>query len=225
MPIKFPFGWGRTSAEGATTPAPATPYDPTHVWVSTPAGDVLVNTVTGQPAAPGTKISVPAGVSPGVLAASIPSVVSAPVSAIPTSIATPVAKESITMSLESAGKEVLSVLETVGKDVEKVLTVAVKYAVPVEALVSILFPAAGPAAAAAGTALSLIQTAVLEVEQKASALPAGLTAAQKAADILQLVGPAVTSILAQEKITAGSAEVANLISAVSAILNVAPVAA
>lgn len=222
--MDLPFGWRphapfTKTDPAAATPAAPTPYDPTHVWVSGPNGDVLTNTVTGLPVTPGAKIPVPAGVEPAAFVASIPTVV-----APPPVIATPVAKETIKMSLESAGKEVLSVLETVAKDTEKVLTVAVKYAVPVEALVSILFPAAGPAAAAAGTALSLIQTAVLEVEQKASLLPAGLTAAQKAADVLQLVGPAVTAVLAQEKITAGNAEITNLINAVSAILTVAPAA-
>jgi len=128
--------------------------------------------------------------------------------------ATPVAKES-TMSF-------LSVLEAVGKDAEKVLTEVVKYAVPVASLVSLLFPSVAVGSTAAVTAITLIQNAVLEVEAKASALPAGLTAAQKAADVLLLVGPAVTAILAQEKITAGATEIQNLITAVSAILAVAP---
>lgn len=116
----------------------------------------------------------------------------------------------------------VSVLETVGKDAEKVLTVAVKYAVPVAALVSLLFPASSVVSGAAVVAVDLIQKAVLEVEAKASALPAGLTAAQKTADILELVGPAITSILATEKITYGASEITNLINAVSAILSVAP---
>lgn len=210
----MPF-WNKTPVP-APTPQASTPYDPTHVWVSGPNGDVLTNTVTGQPVVPGTLIPVPAGVSPSQFAASIP-VVSA--------IATPVAKESIIMSLESVGKEVLSVLEAVAKDTEKVLTVAVKYAAPVAALVSLLFPGASVASGAAVTAVTLIQNAVIEVEQKASALPAGLTAAQKTADVLQLIGPAVESVLASEKITAGSAEITNLINAVSAILTVAPATA
>lgn len=135
---------------------------------------------------------------------------------VPTPVTvTPVAKESSTMSF-------ISVLEAVGKDAEKALTEVVKYAVPVASLASLLFPAAAAGSAVAVTAVTLIQNAVLEVEAKTSLLPAGLTVAQKAADVLQMVGPAVTAILAQEKITAGSAEVANLIAAVSAILAVAP---
>jgi len=53
-----------------------------------------------------------------------------------------------------------SALETIGKGFEKGLKWAMEYAVPVEKLVGILFPEAGPIAAGVANATSLIQTAV-----------------------------------------------------------------
>jgi hypothetical protein len=63
----------------------------------------------------------------------------------------------------------VSVLETIGKGFAKGLKWAVEYAVPVERLVGLLFPAAAPIANELADATSLIQTAVLLVEQKYAA--------------------------------------------------------
>src|SRR5580693_1995917 len=81
----------------------------------------------------------------------------------------------------------LSVLEAVGTGFEKGLKWAVTYAVPVEKLVGLLFPAAAPVANEVADATSLIQTAVLLVEQKyaASGAQSG-TGAQKLAEVLVL---------------------------------------
>ena len=114
-----------------------------------------------------------------------------------------------------------SILTAIGKDFEKGLAWAVKYAVPVEKLVALIFPAAAPAAATLATATTLIQNAVLEVEQKyaASGIQSG-TGTQKLAEVITLAGAAVTALLTQANVEASATYVQSLISAVVAILNV-----
>jgi hypothetical protein len=115
----------------------------------------------------------------------------------------------------------ISVLETIGKEFEKGLKWAVKYAVPVETLVALLFPAAAPLAAGVANATSLIQNAVLLVEQKyaASGVQNG-TGAQKLSEVMLLTEQSVTSLLSQSGITADTSYLQSLVSAVVAILNV-----
>jgi hypothetical protein len=115
----------------------------------------------------------------------------------------------------------VGVLEAIGKGFEKGLTWAVEYAVPVEKLVALLFPAAGPVVNEVADATSLIQSAVLLVEQKYAA--AGVqkgTGAQKLAEVLLLTTQSVTSLLGKAGISADSSYISNLVSAVVAILNV-----
>jgi hypothetical protein len=122
----------------------------------------------------------------------------------------------------------IGVLEAIGKDFAKGLKWAVQYAVPVEKLVALLFPAAAPVATAVADATALIQTAVLLVEQKyaASGVQTG-TGAQKLAEVMTLAGDAVATLLTQAGITTSAAYLESLVSAVVAVLNVqpAPVAA
>lgn len=120
------------------------------------------------------------------------------------------------------------VLEAIGKEFAKGLQWAVKYGVPVEKLVGTLFPAAAPVTTSIADATSLLQTAVLLVEQKYAA--AGVqdgTGPQKLAEVTLLAGPAVTQLLTQAGIAASPSYIENLASAVVAILNVQsmPVAA
>ena len=117
----------------------------------------------------------------------------------------------------------IGVLEAVGKDFAKGLKWAVQYALPVEKLVGLLFPAAAPAVTAIADATTLIQNAVLMVEQKyaASGVQSG-TGTQKLAEVTTLVGDAVTALLAQAGVAATPAYVESLVSAVVAILNVQP---
>jgi hypothetical protein len=113
------------------------------------------------------------------------------------------------------------VLEAIGKGFEKGLLWAVTYAVPVEKLIGLLFPAAAPVTTAVADATSLVQTAVLMVEQKYAA--AGVqkgTGSQKLAEVMLLAGPVVTSLLKEAGITASTAYIESLISAVVGILNV-----
>jgi hypothetical protein len=122
----------------------------------------------------------------------------------------------------------VSVLEAVGKGFEKGLKWAVTYAIPVERLVALLFPAAAPAVAELADATSLIQSAVLLVEQKyAASGVANGTGTQKLAEVLTLTEQAVTGLLTKAGLRVDSAYVTNLVSAIVAILNVqqAPAAA
>jgi hypothetical protein len=111
-------------------------------------------------------------------------------------------------------------LEAVGKGFEKGLSWAVAYAVPVEKLVALLFPAAAPAATAVADATTLVQTAVLLVEQKyaAAGVQSG-TGAQKLAEVMLLAEPVVSKLLGQAGVTTTPAYVQSVVSAVVAILN------
>jgi len=122
----------------------------------------------------------------------------------------------------------IGVLETIGKGFEKGLKWALTYAIPVEKLLALLFPAASPVIAEVVDATTLIQNAILLVEQKyaASGAQSG-TGAEKLAEVLLLTEQTVTSLLAKAGIEADSSYIAGIISAVVAILNVqqAPAAA
>src|SRR3984957_13384683 len=115
----------------------------------------------------------------------------------------------------------LSVLEAVGKGFEKGLKWAVTYAVPAEKLVGLLFPTAAPVANEVADATSLIQTAVLLVEQKyaASGVQSG-TGAQKLAEVVLLTQGAVSSLLEKAGVTVSASYLENLVTAVVSILNV-----
>ena len=115
----------------------------------------------------------------------------------------------------------ISVLEKIGKEFAKGLTFAVSYAVPVEKLAALLFPSAAPELAGVVSATTLIQNAVLMVEQKYTA--AGVqkgTGTQKLAEVMQLAGDAVTSLLTASGIKADNDYIQKLVSAVVSILNV-----
>lgn len=114
-----------------------------------------------------------------------------------------------------------SVLVAIGKGFAKGLRWAVQYAVPVEKLVGLLFPFAAPAATEFTDATTLIQHAVLMVEQKyaAAGVQSG-TGAEKLAEVLLLSGEAVMALLAKAGVIADTGYVSSLVSAVVAILNV-----
>jgi hypothetical protein len=112
-------------------------------------------------------------------------------------------------------------LESIGKGFEKGLLWAVSYGIPVEKLVGTLFPAVAPVATGVADATSLVQTAVLLVEQKyaAAGVQNGI-GPQKLAEVMLLAGPAVAQLLAQAGISASTSYIESLTSAVVAILNV-----
>lgn len=144
------------------------------------------------------------------------------VAKVATAPAAPAPSETVGQKIKVDIQKVITILDKVGEEGEKALAFLDKYAVPVASLVSLLFPAAAPEAGGAATAIGLIQNTVLYVKTKSALLPAGLTPAQMLADELQLVGPAVITLLAQEKITVNSAQVENIIQAVVAVLNTQP---
>src|ERR1035441_6683554 len=112
------------------------------------------------------------------------------------------------------------VLESIGKGFEKGLKWAVAYAIPVEKLVGTLFPAVAPLTTGIADATSLVQNAVLLVEQKYAA--AGVqngTGAQKLAEVMVLAEPAVTQLLSQAGIATSTAYIQSLVTAVVAILH------
>jgi len=113
-------------------------------------------------------------------------------------------------------------LEAAGKDFAKGLGYVVKIAVPVEALAKLLFPQFAPTITAGVDAATLIQNAVLLVEQKwAAAGKQNGTGAQKLAEVMTLAESAVTAILTQFGVHADTAYVTSLVNAVVAVLNVA----
>lgn len=114
----------------------------------------------------------------------------------------------------------IGVLEAVGRGFEKGLKWALTYAVPVEKLLALLFPAAAPIAAEVVDATTLIQNAVILVEQKyaASGAQSG-SGADKLSEVLLLTEQAVTSLLAKAGIAADSNYISNIVSAVVAVLN------
>jgi hypothetical protein len=115
----------------------------------------------------------------------------------------------------------IGVLETVGKDFAKGLGFAARYAVPVEKLAGLLFPQYAPALTEAATATTLIQSAVILVEQKyAASGEASKTGPQKLGEVVLLTEQAVTSLLQQAGIKADPGYLQKLISAVVGILNV-----
>jgi hypothetical protein len=115
----------------------------------------------------------------------------------------------------------ISFLEAIGKDFAKGLAFAVKLAIPVASLAELLFPGMAPTVTTGVDVATLIQNAVLIVEQKFTA--AGMqsaTGAQKLAEVLLLTQEAVTSLLTEGGVTADAAYVTSLVNAVVAILNV-----
>jgi hypothetical protein len=119
-----------------------------------------------------------------------------------------------------------AVLQAIGQGFAKGLKWAVEYAVPVEKLAALLFPTAAPELAAVADATTLIQNAVMLVEQKyaASGAQSG-TGAEKLAEVILLAGPAVSSLLTQAGIAPNATYLQNLVSAVVAILNVQNISA
>lgn len=113
------------------------------------------------------------------------------------------------------------VLEAIGKGFAKGLQWAVAYAVPAERLAGLLFPQIAPETTAIAAVTGLIQTAVLQVEQKfaAAGVQSG-TGAQKLSEVLLLAGPAIAQLLKQAGVAADAAYIQSLVSAVVAILNV-----
>lgn len=119
----------------------------------------------------------------------------------------------------------VSVMEKVGHDIKVVFADVLKYLPAAGVVAAAIFPNNATALGVV-TSVELIRNAVVLVEQKFAALgtPTG-TGPQKLAEVLGIVGPAVTQLLAQEHINVDQAELTNIIDAVVADLNAQPAAA
>lgn len=122
----------------------------------------------------------------------------------------------------------VTIMQWIGKEEKVLYADIIKYAPPIAKIAEILFPA-DAAAIASGTsavldATTLIQNAVLMVEQKyaASGVASG-TGAQKSAEVLTLAGTAVSSLLTSAGYAATSAYIQSLITAVVGVLNAQPI--
>lgn len=117
--------------------------------------------------------------------------------------------------------EFVTIMEKIGADVKIVWDDVVKYLPTAASLAAIIFPPSAAADAAVVSSVDLIQQAVATVEQKfaAQGAPTG-TGSQKLAQVLTIVTPSVTQLLAQLKITASTTYITNIVNAVVAILNV-----
>lgn len=114
-----------------------------------------------------------------------------------------------------------TVIDKVGEDFKIAFTEVQKYLPTASALATVIYPQGKQITSGITTAFDLIQNTVVTIEQKyAAAGTASKTGAAKAADVLAIVGPAVTDLLNKENVPADPVYVNNLISAVVAILNV-----
>lgn len=113
----------------------------------------------------------------------------------------------------------VTIMQAIGRDIKKAWSEVVIYLPSAEVLAGLLFP--GKATTTVVNAVNLIQQAVATVEQKFAAAgePTG-TGAQKSAQVLSIVGPAVTSLLAAEGIQLDQTHIQSIINAVVAVLNV-----
>lgn len=136
---------------------------------------------------------------------------------------------SIIATIEKDGKKFVSVMKTAADDVVKVIAGAEKYLPEADSLAMALFPQFAPEIAAGSTTFTsianLVSKTVLSVEQKAAALPSGLTGAQKSAEVLSIISDSVIAALKSEKITAGTDYVSQIVNAVVSLLNIPTVSA
>lgn len=114
----------------------------------------------------------------------------------------------------------ISIMTKIGHDIKVVWQDVVKYLPSAATLAELIFPAAG-AIPSVVSAIGLIQQAVATIEQKfAAAGNVTGTGPEKLAQVLTIVGPTVTQLLAAEKIVVDPTQLTNIINAVVAVLNV-----
>lgn len=113
----------------------------------------------------------------------------------------------------------VTIMQAVGRDIKKAWVEVVAYLPAAEKLAELLFP--GKATTNVVNAVDLVRQAVVSVEQKfvAAGEPSG-SGKEKSAQVLAMVGPAVTSLLAAEGIQLDQTHIQSIINAVVAVLNV-----
>lgn len=110
----------------------------------------------------------------------------------------------------------VSFLDKVGGFFKKFFAVVIPVLQAEAPLINLIAPGAA-------TAINLVANAVLAVEnQFAAAGNQAGTGAQKSAQVISIVGPAVIQLLAQEGIVANTSTIQNIINAVVAGLNAIP---
>lgn len=115
----------------------------------------------------------------------------------------------------------VSVMEKIGQDLKLGFDYVVKYMPTAASLAALIFPAQAGAIAGTVNSVDLIQKAVATVEQKFVAMGAATgTGPQKLAQVISMVSPTVTQLLAAEGLNYNQAQVTNIVNAVVAILNV-----
>lgn len=113
----------------------------------------------------------------------------------------------------------VSVMERVGHDIKVAFLDVVKY-LPAAGVIAAAIFTTNPTAAGVVTSVELIRNAVVLVEQKFAATGALTgTGPQKLAEVITLVGPAVTQLLAQEGMKVDQTQLTSIINAVVADLN------
>lgn len=115
----------------------------------------------------------------------------------------------------------VSIMEQIGIDCLKALSFVEKYLPEVAVLVETLFPGQTAVADGIVNSVSLIQKAVVTIEQKMAAGGAAAgTGTQKLADVVSIVSPTVTQLLTAEGLKVDTAYIQKLTNAVVDILNV-----
>lgn len=114
-----------------------------------------------------------------------------------------------------------SIMDKIGHDIKVAWEDVVKYLPAAASLADVIFPAQTATITGVVNAVGLVEQAVATVEQKfvAAGAPSG-TGAQKLAQVLAIVGPTVTQLLASEGLNYNSTQVTNIVNAVVAVLNV-----
>lgn len=113
----------------------------------------------------------------------------------------------------------VSVMERVGHDIKVAFLEVVKY-LPAAGVIAAAIFTTNPTAAGVVTSVELIRNAVVLVEQKFAATGALTgTGPQKLAEVITLVGPAVTQLLTQEGMKVDQTQLTSIINAVVADLN------
>ena len=126
------------------------------------------------------------------------------------------------MSVASAEEKFVSVLDKIGQDFVKGLNEIEKYLPAAATLAALIFPAEAAAITGVVNTTQLIQSAVASVRQKlAAAGAATASGSQLAADVLSIVTPAATQLLAEAGVkNVDATYIQKIVNAVVAILNV-----
>lgn len=117
----------------------------------------------------------------------------------------------------------VSLMDKIGHDIKVVWADVVKYLPAASAIASLIFPAQAAAIAGVVNSVDLIQQAVATVEQKFAAAgnPTG-TGPEKLAQVLSIVTPTVTQLLAAEGLNYNTTQITNIVNIVVGILNINP---